>query len=175
MKDLPKEILKILNENDAPALLKRHLILVYNVGITIIEKLTLTWPNLPINKKEILFGTATHDIGKIIEIQELNFPGKKHEIAGYKFLINKNISENFARFAKTHGDWKTENLKIEDLIVILSDKIWKGNRINELEERITTEIAKILNIDYWDVYVKLDTIISNIILGAGARLSWQGF
>jgi hypothetical protein len=173
MKELPKDVLEILNQRQAPILLKKHLTLVYNVCIDIIDKLALTWPNLQIIKKEILFGAATHDIGKIFETKELYQAGNRHEIVGYEFLISKEISENLARFTKTHGNWTDENLRIEDLIVTLADKIWKGKRIDELEERISKIISNNINADYWDVYTKLDAIISHISVGADNRLNWQ--
>jgi hypothetical protein len=173
MKELPKYILNILGENHAPLLLQRHLTLVYNVGIDITDKLTQAWPNLEIIEEEILFGTSSHDIGKIFEVKELHQTGNKHEITGYEFLIGIGISENLARFTKTHGNWTDESIKIEDLIVTHADKIWKGKRIDELEERLSVIISKNITADYWDVYTKLDAIISDIIVGADIRLNWQ--
>lgn len=173
MNELPNDILNMLSQNNAPDLLCRHLTLVYNVGISILDKFAQTWPNLPIIKSEVLFGTATHDICKMFETKELYQIGNQHEIVGYDFLISQNISENLARFAKTHGNWKEDNLKIEDLIVSLADKIWKGKRIDELEERLSKIISETSNDDYWKVYTKLDLIISDIIIGADKRLLWQ--
>ena len=173
MKELPKDIQDLLVQNAAPMLLERHLTIVYNVGIELTIKLMQAWPNLNVVREEILFGTATHDIGKMFETNELGHSGNLHEQVGYEFLVRQGIPENLARFAKTHGDWRDENLKVEDLIVSLADKIWKGKRIDELEERLATMISKDLDLDYWDVTMKLDSIISRIIIGADKRLNWQ--
>jgi uncharacterized protein YutD len=172
-KSLPPKALHILSTHNASHLLIRHHILVYNIGIQIIENLQKTWPKLSLNTEEIQFGTAIHDIGKAIETTELYQKGNKHENIGYQILLNEGISDQLSRFAKTHGNWENKNLELEDLIVALSDKIWKGKRINELEERISEEISKKINSEYWDVYLKLDAIFSRISIGADERLNWQ--
>jgi hypothetical protein len=173
MKELPQDILDMLEQNNAPVLLHRHLTLVYNTSVRILDKSALAWPSLQVIKKEVLFGAATHDIGKMFETEELRQAGNRHEVVGYDFLIGNGIPENLARFAKTHGDWMDEGLRIEDLLVALADKIWKGKRIDELEERLTKKIADSLYADYWDVYTKLDEIISDIVIGADKRIRWQ--
>lgn len=88
-------------------------------------------------------------------------------------LVDYGIKENLARFTITHSNWENENLKIEDLIVSLADKIWKGQRIDNLEEKVIAKISLFTNIDYWTVYLKIDNIISQIINGSDKRLNWQ--
>ncbi len=170
---LPPNIQIILDNLHCPILLNRHLILVYNVSKVLTKKILYEFPNLRLNEDEILFGAATHDIGKIIEKKELREKGNIHEETGYKILIDYGINENLARFTITHGSWENENLRIEDLIVSLADKIWKGQRIDKLEEKLIKEISTLINLDYWDTYLKLDSIISEIIIGADKRLNWQ--
>ncbi len=172
-KDLPSDIQRILDDLHCPALLVRHLILVYNVGLLLTKKIQLEFPNVTLLEEEIVFGTATHDIGKISFKKELSEKGKQHEQAGFETLIAYGINEKMARFTKTHGNWEQENIKIEDLIVALADKIWKGKRIDSLEEKLIKEISTGINSEYWTVYSKMDSIISEICLGADARLNWQ--
>ena len=172
-KEIPDNILKILNDCNCPGLLIRHLILVYNTGMVLTEKIKYEFPDLKILDNEIQFGLATHDIGKSIKKNELKESGKEHEQIGYELLIDYGVNKNLARFTITHSDWKSENINIEDLIVSLSDKIWKGQRIDELEEELIRRISISQNIDYWVVYSKLDCIISEIIIGADERLNWQ--
>ncbi|AZA98514.1 HD domain-containing protein [Chryseobacterium joostei] len=172
-KKIPQNIQSILDDLHCPILLNRHLILVYNLGLDLTEKIIFEFPTLRLLTDEIVFGTATHDIGKIIEKNELREKGKQHEQTGYKILMDYGIKENLARFTITHGDWENENLAIEDLIVTLADKIWKGQRIDKLEEKVIAEISKLTNIDYWTVYLKIDNIISQIINGSDKRLNWQ--
>ncbi len=173
MKNLPLQVSDLLEKYQASALLKRHLTLVYNTSIEICTQFTKEWITLSFDKQEILFGSATHDIGKIIETSELYEKGNKHEQKGYELLLQNGIPEKLARFAKTHGNWDQESLTIEDLMVALADKIWKGKRVEALEERLTKEISIRTNTDYWEVYTKLDAIISKIALGADERLLWQ--
>lgn len=92
---------------------------------------------------------------------------------GYKILIDYGIKENLARFTITHGNWKNENLKIENLIVSLADKIWKRQRIDKLEEKVIAEISILTNIYYWTVYLKIDNIIPQIINDSDERLNWK--
>lgn len=173
MKHLPVEVVNLLDKYQAPVVLIRHLTLVYNTSIEICTQLLRTWTDLSLHKEEILWGAATHDIGKVIETEELYQKGNKHEQVGYELLLKNAISENLARFAKTHGNWVDSTLTIEDLIVSLADKIWKGKREEGLEESVIKAISIQIDKDYWAVYPKFDIIISKIALGADERLRWQ--
>lgn len=173
MQNLPIEVTDLLEKYQAPVILKRHLTLVYNTSIEICSQFAKEWANLSFDKQEILFGAATHDIGKVIETNELSQKGNNHEQAGYELLLKHGLPEKLARFAKTHGNWEDESLEMEDLMVALADKIWKGKRVEALEEKLTKEISIRTNTDYWEVYTKLDAIISKIALGADERLLWQ--
>lgn len=53
----------------------------------------------------VLYGAASHDIGKVIHVGELTGPGSKHEGAGYALLIAHGVPPQMARFARTHGSW----------------------------------------------------------------------
>lgn len=70
--DLPKELAELLE---------------------ILKQLKIVWPNLKINQELILFGAATHDIGKTEITDELFESGKKHELAGT--LINSDFNCKF--------------------------------------------------------------------------------
>ena len=171
--ELPKEIENILVKYNAPEKLKRHLRLVSFTADNLIFYIQREWINLYLNEELIKFGAATHDIGKVIEVKELYQSGKKHEAIGQNLLIENGFSQAYSRFAYTHGNWKNENLKLEDLIVSLADKIWKGKRVFELEEMIAKRISNELNVDYWNVYQVLDTILQEIEISAQKRLNWQ--
>jgi len=172
--ELPKEIKKILNQFDTPQRLIKHLTLVNSTAFLIIEELKNEWSNLLLNEKEILFGASTHDIGKVLVTDELYKKGKKHELEGFKILKELGYEDQESRFTVTHGNWRNPNLKIEDLIVCLSDKIWKGKRVNELEEQITNKISKLTKTDFWDVSMKLELILEKITIGSDDRIAWQG-
>ena len=159
---------------NSPVRLKRHLSIVHTTAFEILKRLKIEWPNLKMNHELILLGAATHDIGKTEITDELFEGGNRHELAGMTILLNHRFTNEQARFALTHANWQNENLKIEDLLVALSDKIWKGNRIDDLEKLLGQKLSSMLNCDYWDVYGKLDSILSQIALGADKKLNWQG-
>ena len=173
LRDFPKELTELLEILNAPERLKRHLSIVHATAFEILEQLKVEWPTLEMNQELILFGAATHDIGKTEITDELFKSGKRHELAGMTILLNHGFTKEQSRFALTHGTWQDENLKIEDLLVALSDKIWKGSRIDDLEKLVGQKLSYFLNCDYWDVYGKLDSILSQIALGADEKLNWQ--
>ncbi|MBT3384928.1 MAG: HD domain-containing protein [Prolixibacteraceae bacterium] len=172
--DLPIEIIELLETLNSPLILKRHLTIVHATAFNLLARLKDEWPVINLKNELILFGAATHDIGKIKITNELFAAGKKHELAGMEILINQGYKKEKSRFAQTHGDWKVENREIEDLLVSLSDNIWKGKRIDDLEEMIILKLSAILESDYWEVYEKFDIILSEIATGADKRLNWQG-
>jgi len=172
--DLPKELTELLEILNAPVRLKRHLSIVHTTASEILTQLKVEWPVLKLNHKLILFGAATHDIGKTAITSELYESGKRHELTGMTILLNHGFTNEQSRFALTHGNWQDECLEIEDLLVALSDKIWKGTRLDDLERLLGQKLSSILNCDYWDVYVKLDSILSQVALGADEKLNWQG-
>ncbi|WP_075344686.1 HD domain-containing protein [Tenacibaculum agarivorans] len=172
--ELSKEIRNLLEQFDAPQRLIKHLTIVNSTALHIVEQLNTEWPNLELNKKEILFGASTHDIGKAVITDELYKKGKKHESKGFEILKELGYNDEESRFTITHGNWENQGLKIEDLIVCLSDKIWKGKRVNELEERITNEISELTKTDFWDVSMKFELILEKIAIGSDDRIAWQG-
>ena len=171
--DLPHRVIKLLKELNCPNRLERHLQIVYSTASELLYQVKQEWPSIDLNEDLILFGAATHDIGKIKVKSELSELGKQHELIGERLLVESGFSNEESRFALTHGNWKDSNLTIEDLLVSLSDKIWKGKRVDDLEERVTHVISENVKVDYWEVYSTLDTILSKIAIGADKRLNWQ--
>lgn len=175
LQTLPKEIKQLLQRFDQiPPRLFAHLVLVHDVAYQLVNALSSEWPNLTFDKEAILFGAASHDIGKIKYPAELTRSGTKHEEAGYMLLIEANTSPQLARFARTHGQRDTSGkCDIEDLLVALADKCWKGIRDERLEQHIIELIAEKLEIEKWEVFVRFDDIIDKISSTAHQRLSWQ--
>lgn len=172
--ELTEEVKSLLEQLDAPERLIRHLTIVNSTAIFLVEQFGMEWPNLILNKKEIVFGASTHDIGKAVITDELYEKGKKHEAEGFKILQGLGYSDRESRFTVTHGNWEDSSLLIEDLIVCLSDKIWKGKRVNELEEKIATTIAELTQTDFWEVSVKLESMLEKTAVGSDDRIAWQG-
>jgi hypothetical protein len=55
----------------------------------------------------------------------------------------------------------------------LSDKAWKGRRIERLEIEIATRLAKDNSIELWDAVHQLDMFLEEIGSGADERLALQ--
>jgi hypothetical protein len=157
---------------NAPPRLVAHLTLVHNVAGQIADTIDKTWPDLQFDQRAVCIGAATHDIGKAIYPEELSQPGNRHEEAGEKLLIALGYTEAQARFARTHGRWQ-ETDQLEDLLVALADKIWKGTREEALELKLAEAVAEKLHQETWQIYIKLDDIITPIADDADERLMWQ--
>ncbi len=168
---LPSEVAHLLQAVGASRRLTAHLTLVYDTAVRITTGLEEYWSCTQYDKQAVLFGAATHDIGKVFYPNELVEPGTKHEEIGPTLLIERGFPGELARFARTHGQWEnTED--IEDLLVALADKIWKGTRSKILEGRIVQNIAQTCNEESWQVYLKLDDLLTKIAESAHERLDW---
>lgn len=171
--ELPVEVVEILENLHASPRLIAHLTLVHDTVLWVTTELDKLWPNLHYDKKAVLIGAATHDVGKAIYKDELSNPGKQHEEIGPSLLIQNGLPENYARFARTHSQWQVPTVTLEDLLVALADKIWKGQRNQNLEDLLVAQLAQRNNEEAWEVYLKLDDLINQITKDADYRLSWQ--
>lgn len=171
---LPANILDICRKLNAPPRLIAHLTLVYDVAGKLKSEIELGFPGLPINYDEVLFGAATHDIGKAVFKEELIDSGNRHEERGVELLKKYGISASKARFAYTHANWNSEeNIELEDLLVALADNCWKGKRNEPLESLITAKIAAKIGKESWEAFLTLDEILQRICADADRRLNWQ--
>lgn len=130
---------------------------------------------LEFDHQRVLFGAATHDIGKTVATYELTGPGTQHEEIGPQLLQESCFPESYARFARTHAQWDREaSLQLEDLLVAFADTIWKGKRDEALEQEIAQQIARQCQEELWQVYIKFDDIASDLAKDAHNRILWQG-
>jgi hypothetical protein len=172
---LSPEVIALFEKTNAPPRLKAHLILVHDVAFRLIEKLGLSFPGLRIDKDAVLFGAATHDLGKVIYPEELSKPGKQHEARGVDLLEDLGVSGERARFAYTHGNCNGSGLiRMEDLLVALSDHCWKGKRSTDLEDAIVAKLASDTGRESWECYAMLDEIVQTLAADADTRLAWHG-
>jgi len=145
---------------------------------------------------EVQIGAALHDVGKLLAPRELGEPGSSHEQLGRSLLIERGIPDHLARFCVTHGAWRaptphgaslgrsTEGrvaetrgpLALEDLLVALADKLWKGRRVEALEDAVLTRLAHQVDLARWRVFEISDGIYAEIAAGGPERLvrSWVG-
>ena len=167
-----KEINSVFQNFTVPPRLYAHSLLVHDVANKLLEEINKTWENLNINKNLVLFGAATHDIGKTICTNELSEAGDKHEQAGLQLLLSLGISEEKSKFTASHSSW-SESSALEELLVSLADKIWKGNRVHDLEDLLIERISTETKTECWAVFSLLDSIIDDIAKDADKRLSFQ--
>jgi len=137
MRPLPGPAAELLRALDAPARLGAHLRVVHDVAWSLTDALGRRRPDLEFDTTAVLFGAATHDIGKVVHVAELAGPGSAHEAAGEELLLRYGVPAHLARFAASHGSWASPDVALDDLLVSLADQIWKGNRVSGLENRVT--------------------------------------
>jgi putative nucleotidyltransferase with HDIG domain len=173
LRPLPEDVVVLLHDVGAPPRLVAHLRAVHDVAWQIADGLRKAYPELSFDRTEVLYGAATHDIGKALHPNELSEPGSEHEAAGCRLLCERGVPQRLARFAATHGAWDSADLRIEDLLVSLADKVWKAQRVTDLEDRVVDRIAAVTGEPRWQVFMKLDEVLERIARGADDRLSYQ--
>ncbi|GAA4585880.1 hypothetical protein GCM10023194_29980 [Planotetraspora phitsanulokensis] len=137
---LPADAACLLLDLEAPPRLAAHLRAVHDTALRLVDAIGDALPRLRFDHEEVLFGAATHDIGKVIHTGELSGPGHAHERAGYELLLAHGVDARLARFARNHATWTAADISTEDLLVSLADKIWKAKRVRDLEDRVV-EVA----------------------------------
>lgn len=159
---------RLLTSLGAPPRLLRHVALVGEAGERLLELAGAL--HLPIDPALVRVGIVLHDAGKIIVSAELDAPGGEHEPRGQDLLLKHGVSPALARICLSHARWSEMSVSLEELLVALADKLWKGVRSTLLEERVINETAKALDRDRWDLFVELDSLFEEIAADGAARL-----
>ncbi|MBU2669169.1 phosphohydrolase [Actinoplanes bogorensis] len=173
MRPLPPDASALLTELAAPPRLVAHLTAVHDVAVSLVDWLALAYPGLVVDREAVLFGAATHDIGKTIHVEELSGPGTRHEPAGHRLLLERGVEPRRARFAGTHGSWTADGVELEDLLVSLADKVWKAKREESLETLVVERLAAFSGREPWEVFLGLDDQLTMLADGADERLAFQ--
>lgn len=163
-----EEAYKLLSSINAPEHLITHVKLVGEAADLLIAKLEELCVKLDYNF--IRAGVVIHDIGKTIHAKEMTGPGSEHEPSGEKLLLEKGINPHLARVCMSHARWKEMECSTEELLIALSDKLWKGKRIEELELEVVDRIASLLKAERWDIFLDLDLYFEEIASGGHERL-----
>lgn len=173
MRPLPDRVAELLLLLDCPPRLAAHLRAVHDVAHQLVDWAEQHTPAMPFDREAVLFGAATHDIGKIVHTTELSGPGSAHEDAGRLLLLSHNVSPEMARFAATHASWTALPIGIEDLLVSLADKAWKNKRVPELENLVVARLAQASGRAVWEEFIALDEFLTDIGDEADQRLAFQ--
>ena len=173
-RSLPPPVPHLLGMLDAPPRLVAHLALVHDAAMEIVEGLDGQFPQLDFDRSGVLFGAATHDLGKVEHASELTGPGSQHEATGPVILEAHGVPPQLARFARTHGAWSSQALPLEDLLVALADTVWKGQRMDALESQVVEKIAGQTGVETWESFAGLDCLLEGVASQGDERLAWQG-
>lgn len=173
LRPLPERAARLLEDLDAPPRLAAHLRAVHDVAAELVDWARERHPGLAVDAEAVLFGAATHDIGKALHPAELSGPGAEHERAGHALLLERGVEERLARFARTHSSWEEPGIGVDDLLVSLADEIWKAKRVSGLENRLVEVLAAASGRAEWEEFMDLDDACDRIAAGADRRLAFQ--
>jgi len=165
----PSDTLDLLKSLGASKKLIRHLELVGETAEDLIK--ILHELNVPFDHDFVRLGVAIHDAGKILHPSELTGKGSAHEPAGERLLLDNGVQSDIARCCLSHARFKEMDVSFEELLVALSDKLWKGKRVEELELRVIDHIGVLLKKDRWSVFEILDSGFETIASQGDERLS----
>jgi hypothetical protein len=169
LRPLPDPAAELLRALDAPPRLGAHLRAVHDVAWSLTDTLGRLRPDLEFDTTAVLFGAATHDIGKVVHVAELSAPGRRHEEEGRELLLRYGVPAHLARFAGSHGAWDAPGVTLDDLLVSLADKVWKAARISDLEDRVGAYLGGAP----WEAFLVLDDVLRELAAGADERLAFQ--
>ncbi len=165
------------NKNDAYELLKKlgaprrlitHVKLVDEAAQKLIEEFESL--KVPFEKSIVEVGVAIHDAGKIVHQNELNEKGNEHEPTGEKLMLENGVSPVHARCCLSHARYEEMEVSLEELLVALSDKLWKGKRVENLELEVIDRTAVKLGKERWDLFSTLDSCFEEIAAEGDNRL-----
>jgi len=159
---------RLLHELNAPRRLLVHVQLVGEAGEVILGQCRDL--NVDVDEEFVRIGIAIHDVGKIVHAHEITGPGSDHEPEGEKMLVERGVSARISRCCLSHARWDRMECSIEELLIALADKLWKGKRVEALELLVIDRIAGQLGKDRWDLFSELDFKFEEIALSGHEKL-----
>ena len=159
----------LLDELGAPGHLKRHGELVTDVAVQLVDGLTSL--GLELDRAFVQCGALLHDSGKIQVPAELHSPGRLHEAAGEEMLLAIGVAPKLARVCRTHAAWDDPSCELEEQVIALADKLWKGRRVDELELLVIDRVAGRLGQGRFDIFQDLDGLFEGLAADGDRRLT----
>ena len=163
------DALALMGEIGAPARLLRHAELASEAAENLLA--LLERERVALDAAWVRAGAALHDVGKIEHVGELSHPGAQHEPAGERLLLAHGVAPHVARCCRSHAQWATLECALEELVVALADKLWKGARVPALEQRVIEAAAGRCARGVWDLFVSLDNGFEAIADAGPARIA----
>ncbi|MBN1312862.1 MAG: phosphohydrolase [Anaerolineae bacterium] len=119
----------------------------------------------------VCIGVVLHHAGKILYPNELVGPGSEHEAAGEALLLRHGVAPHLARICRSHAQWRDMDVSLEELLVGLADRLWKGKRATDLEERVVDVLSRKLGRDRWELYIQADDLFERVASRGVERLA----
>lgn len=160
---------KLLKALGAPDRLIMHARLVSEAAELLIAGLGKL--DLELNSELVRFGAILHDAGKTSFPVEMDGPGNRHEPAGEQLLLQAGVQAEIARCCLSHARYHQMECSLEELLVALADKLWKGKREQDLELRVVDSIANRVQVQRWDIFTDMDSLFEKIAAGGEGRLA----
>lgn len=164
----PERARELLVQWGAPPHLLRHAELVGGVAKTLAEALNVQGAMLQVDWIEA--AAILHDAGKIMHPEELHSEGHAHELAGQALLREHGVAEDMARVCVSHARWEPYSCSLHERVVALADNLWKGKRLEALEDLVSQQLADELDQTFWEVSVALNETFEEIASQGSARL-----
>ncbi|MEI8257972.1 MAG: HD domain-containing protein [Deltaproteobacteria bacterium] len=165
----PSDAFDLLRVLGAPPRLITHVRLVVEAGDLLLVALARL--GVALDADFVRTGIAVHDVGKVRHPEELTGQGNRHEPAGEQLLLERGVDPRLARVCRSHARWASiADCSLEELVIALADKLWKGVRSPRLEERVIDEVAARLGRERWDVFVANDDAFESIAAAGTERL-----
>jgi len=164
-----EEALAWLSARGAHPWLVRHHELVVEAASQLVDGLTAL--GVRFDRAHVLIGAAIHDAGKIVHPREMAEVGHEHEKSGEALLLAAGVDARIARACVTHADWSHASATMEDRLIALADKLWKGKRDDDLERALVEELAAGSGRASWEVFEAFDRICEDVARGGSDRLA----
>lgn len=166
----PDAIAWLASRGAHPWLVRHHALVLEAAGDLVHGLL----PLLPFDAEHVLLGAALHDAGKVEHPEEMQAPGHAHEAAGEQLLLRSGFAAHVARACVTHAAWSEPRAMLEDRLIALADKLWKGKRDAALESALVEELAARTGRASWEVFADFDALCERIADAGPDRLRRAG-
>jgi hypothetical protein len=163
------EAFALLRDLGASPRLVRHVELVGEAVDVLL--LAFVQQSVPLDEAFVRMGVVLHDAGKAVHQEELSRPGAEHEPTGERLLLDRGVPAKLARVCRSHAQWASLDSSLEELVIALADKLWKGVRVPALEELVIDRAATAANRDRWGLFIPLDAAFEDVAAGADDRLA----
>lgn len=163
-----EEAFDVLKQIKASPRLVSHAELVLEAGEALIDFLDEF--DFAFDRELIRAGIILHDAGKTLHPEELTGSGSEHEEAGERILLEQGVDSAIARCCRSHARWFEMDCTLEELVVALADKLWKGKRDGDLELTAIDRLAQTLGVERWDVFLHADSVFEAIAASGPERL-----